>query len=142
MQKNGSRSIPHSKTRDHHANETAEDYVEAVYDVLQENDECRVQDLVSHFDVSHVTVSRIVARLQKAGLLVTAPYRPIQLTRKGETLAKRVKKRHEVVYEFLRAIGVDKSTALIDSEGMEHHVSPRTLSAMQRYLQSQQARNR
>jgi len=35
---------------------------------------------------------------------------------------------------FLEALGVRPSTARADAEGMEHHVSEETLSAMERYL--------
>ena len=128
------RSVPYSKTRRHHANETAEDYVEAVSDIIAESGECRVLDLARHFDVSHVTVSRIVKRLQGEKLLSTAPYRPVELTAKGKRLAKRVRERHEIVLEFLMAIGVDQTTAEIDSEGIEHHVSDVTLKVMKEFL--------
>jgi DtxR family manganese transport transcriptional regulator len=128
------RSEPHTRTRAHHAEETAEDYVEAVFDVVQEKGECRVLDLARHFAVSHVTVSRIVGRLKQQGLMETAPYRPITLTADGARLAKRVKKRHQVVLEFLLSLGVDQKTAEIDSEGIEHHVSDVTLAAMKRQL--------
>jgi len=128
------RSVPYSKTRKHHANETAEDYVEAVADVIADAGECRVLDLARHFNVSHVTVSRIVKRLQGEKLLSTAPYRPIELTAKGKRLASRVRERHEVVLQFLIEIGVDQTTAEIDSEGIEHHVSEVTLKAMKRFL--------
>ena len=130
MSQKSERSIPHRRTRLHHANETAEDYVEAVFDVIEDLGECRVLDLSKYFDVSHVTVSRIVKRLQALGLLTTAPYRPIELTKKGAALAAQVRKRHEVVYEFLLWLGVDKKTAQIDSEGIEHHVSSKTIAAM------------
>ena len=128
------RSVPYSKTRRHHANETAEDYVEAVSDIIAESGECRVLDLARHFDVSHVTVSRIVKRVQGEKLLSTAPYRPIELTAKGKRLANRVRERHEIVLEFLMAIGVDRTTAEIDSEGIEHHVSDVTLKVMKEFL--------
>lgn len=128
------RSEAFSRTRRHHANETAEDYVEAVAEIIAEAGECRVLDLARHFDVSHVTVTRIVKRLQDDQLLSTEPYRPITLTSEGAKLARRVKERHEVVLAFLIAIGVDHQTAEIDSEGIEHHVSPKTLSAMKRFL--------
>lgn len=128
------RSIAHIKTRDHHAQETAEDYVEAVFDEIQETGECRVGDLARRFAVSHVTVSRIVSRLKKEQLLETAPYRPITLTESGNKLAKSVKKRHEIVLRFLLELGVDKETAAIDSEGIEHHVSAKTLAAIKRFL--------
>lgn len=128
------RSVPYSKTRRHHANETAEDYVEAVSDIIAESGECRVLDLARHFDVSHVTVSRIVKRLQGEKLLSTAPYRPVELTAKGKRLANRVRERHEIVLNFLMAIGVDQTTAEIDSEGIEHHVSDVTLKVMKEFL--------
>lgn len=128
------KSLAFRKTRGHHANETAEDYVEAVFDVIEEKGECRVLDLARHFDVSHVTVSRIVKRLTGENLMKTAPYRPVTLTAKGLSLAKRCKKRHQVVFDFLVALGVDKKTAQIDSEGIEHHVSEKTLAAMKRFI--------
>lgn len=129
------RSIPHSKTREHHANETAEDYVEAVYDVIEEKGECRVADLARHFGVSHVTVTRIVSRLESNQLLQTEKYRPITLTRAGQKLALESKRRHEIVFQFLLSLGVDRKTAEIDSEGIEHHVSAKTLKAMERAIE-------
>lgn len=111
--------------------------MEAVYDQIAETSQCRVGDLARRFAVSHVTVSRIVSRLVSEDLLVTEPYRPITLTAQGKKLAKRVKRRHEVVFNFLIALGVDQDTATIDSEGIEHHVSTKTLAAMKRFIKSQ-----
>ena len=128
--------MPFSRTREQHSNEMAEDYVEAVFEIMEERSECRVQDLAKHFDVSHVTVSRTVGRLQKEGLLETAPYRPIELTSKGKRLAISVIERHKIVLQFLVALGVDKKTAQIDSEGIEHHVSEKTLTAMKKFLKT------
>ena len=75
-----------------------------------------------------------VKRLQGEKLLSTAPYRPVELTAKGKRLANRVRERHEIVLEFLMAIGVDQTTAEIDSEGIEHHVSDVTLKVMKEFL--------
>ena len=122
-----SKSTPHQRTRRDHSTETAEDYVEAVAEIQAERMTCRLVDLAEYFAVSHVTSSRIVARLQKEGLLSTEPYRPITLTSKGKRLAARCRQRHEIVYRFLLSIGIDQRTAAIDAEGIEHHVSPKTL---------------
>ena len=51
------------KVRADHAAETAQDYVEAVSDIVHRHGVCRVKDLAGHMGVSHVTVSRIVTRL-------------------------------------------------------------------------------
>lgn len=133
-QKIRKQAMPHVRTRGHHATETAEDYVEAVSDEIEESGECRVSDLAKRFAVSHVTVSRIVGRLVSEKLLETAPYQPITLTPEGRKLAKRVKRRHDVVLKFLLALGVDSETAAIDSEGIEHHVSDKTLAAMKKFI--------
>ncbi len=124
-------SEPHRRTRRDHASETAEDYVEAVADILQQKEKCRVTDLAKRFAVSHVTVNRIIDRLQKEGLLDTKPYQPIELTAKGKRLARECRKRHEIVFRFLLSIGIDERTAAIDAEGIEHHVSPTTLKRFQ-----------
>ena len=119
-------------TREAHRDETGEDYVEAVAQLIAQGGEARVRDLARMMGVSHVTVSRIVGRLQGEGLLDTAPYRPITLTAKGKRLAERVQKRHDVVLRFLRAIGVPTKQAEIDAEGIEHHVSDATIRAMEK----------
>ncbi|NOY42905.1 MAG: manganese-binding transcriptional regulator MntR [Planctomycetes bacterium] len=121
------KSEPHQRTRCDHATETAEDYVEAVADILESQKRCRVTDLAKRFAVSHVTVHRIVKRLQDEGLVVTEPYQPIKMTPKGKRLAAKCRDRHMIVYRFLLAIGVDEATAAIDAEGIEHHVSSTTL---------------
>ncbi len=124
----------HSRTRSDHATELAEDYVEAIADCIESRGSCRAVDLVKQFQVSHVTVNRTIGRLQRDGFVVTEPYAPLQLTKAGTKLAQASRRRHEIVYQFLIEIGVGESTAATDSEGIEHHVSPETLAAMQRFL--------
>jgi DtxR family transcriptional regulator, manganese transport regulator len=124
----------HRRTRRDHAAETAEDYVEAISEVLAEKGTCRVTDLAKRFDVSHVTVTKIVARLTEMGLVSTEPYKPLDLTEAGRRLAAKSRRRHEVVYQFLLSIGVSATTAAADSEGIEHHVSPETLEAMRAFV--------
>lgn len=101
--------------------------MEAVAEFLENQEACRLTDLARRFAVSHVTVNRIVERLQREGLLATEPYQPIKLTPKGRRLAAKCRERHEIVFRFLLSIGVDEATAAIDAEGIEHHVSPTTL---------------
>ena len=129
-----SRTTTFDKVRRDHATETAEDYVEAVADILAREGRCRVKDLAEHMGVSHVTVTRIVTRLQGEKLLDTAPYRPIRLTPRGEALAERSRRRHELVLNFLRALGVPEEDAKRDAEGMEHHVGRKTLARMQQFI--------
>lgn len=119
-------------TRAAHKDEYAEDYVEAVAQLIDEEGEARVGQLAAMMGVSHVTVTRIVKRLVEKDLLTTEPYQPIGLTAAGKRMAIRVRKRHETVLAFLEAIGVPPQDAEIDTEGIEHHVSDATIRAMRR----------
>jgi DtxR family manganese transport transcriptional regulator len=124
----------HSRTRSDHSVETAEDYVEAIAEIGRGKADCRISDLAKYFGVSHVTVHRIIARLQGEGLVDTQPYRPVVLTRRGAEVAARSQKRHEIVYRFLLSLGVSTEIAIQDAEGIEHHVSPQTLQKMEAWM--------
>jgi DtxR family manganese transport transcriptional regulator len=125
-----------SQTRREHASEIAEDYVEAIADLVVEIGEARVVDLAKRLGVTHVTVNRTIARLQKAGLVTAQPYRAIFLTEKGRHLAVACKSRHEIVVAFLHSLGVPERVAERDAEGIEHHVSPETLAAFKHHTKS------
>lgn len=119
-------------TRAAHRDETAEDYVEAIAQLIAERGEARVKHLAKIMGVSHVTVTRTVARLQRAGLATTERARPILLTEAGVRMAAESEKRHRIVLGFLLAAGVEPRQAEIDAEGIEHHVSAATLAALAR----------
>lgn len=121
----------HRQTRRHHAVEIAEDYAEAIADLTAATGEARVVDLAQRLGVTHVTVNRTIARLQRDGIVTSQPYRAIFLTDKGRRMAAASKERHELVVAFLMSLGVSERVARMDAEGMEHHVSPETLEAFQ-----------
>jgi DtxR family transcriptional regulator, manganese transport regulator len=122
------------QTRREHSTETAEDYAEAIAELSASVGEARAVDLARRLGVSHVTVIRTVARLQRDGYVRTQPYRSIFLTDKGTRLAEASRRRHDIVVEFLRSLGVPEAIAHTDAEGIEHHVSPETLAAFRRYV--------
>ncbi|MCR9076027.1 MAG: manganese-binding transcriptional regulator MntR, partial [bacterium] len=130
---------PFRRTRRDHASEIAEDYVEAIAEIIEERGSCRVRDLSGRFGVTHVTVVRTVQRLERDGLIVTEPYKPIELTQRGARLADECKARHDIVLRFLIALGVPEPIAAIDTEGIEHHVSPETLERLKAYIDQHQA---
>jgi DtxR family transcriptional regulator, manganese transport regulator len=126
------------RTRADHSRELAEDYVELIADIIDERGTARGTDVALRLGVANATVVKMLKRLQEMGLITQEPYRPIDLTGDGWLLAENGRKRHRIVEEFLLTLGVSESTARIDSEGIEHHVSEETLKAMGRFL----ARNR
>lgn len=126
---------PFRRTREDHKFENAEDYVELISELIQERGEARVGMLAQRLGVSQVTVSKTLRRLVKDGYVMAEPYRPVFLTPKGRETAVLSKSRHETVVAFLVSLGVPLEVAETDAEGIEHHVSPVTLDAMNRRLQ-------
>ena len=123
--------------RDAHALEIVEDYVELIADLTDSQGEARAVDLSRRLGVTPATVNNTLKRLERDGYLNSAPYRSIFLTDKGRDLAEKSRQRHELVRDFLIALGVDEATAEQDAEGVEHHVSAETLAAFERFIKRQ-----
>ena len=121
------------KVRDAHQTENTEDYLELIADLLNQHGEARIVDIASKLDITQATANKTVKRLQIQGYIQKEPYRSIFLTVKGQQIASQSKKRHKIVFEFLSNMGLDKKTAESDSEGIEHHVSDRTLKKMNKF---------
>lgn len=128
---------PFVRVREDHATELAEDYLELIESLIQRSGEARAVDIAAAMGVRQVTVTKAIGRLKRAGLVTAVPYRSIFLTDEGKKIAERMKERHRTVLEFLIALGVESEVAKIDAEGIEHHLSPDTFSAMQRFIQQQ-----
>ena len=116
-----------------------EDYVELIAGLLATGGEARPTDIARRLGVSHATAVKSINRLKREGLATARPYRGVFLTEAGQVLAERVRERHRVVVDLLRAVGVPAEAAESDAEGIEHHVSDETLSAFRRFLGSGKA---
>lgn len=135
MRKKSHRAEPFIATREHHLSETAEDYVEIIYDLISDKGDARTCDIAKQLGVTHVTVIHALERLKKKGFIHSQSHQPITLTEEGEKLAKFSKKRHLLLLEYLITLGVPENIAAIDAEGMEHHISPSTMKAFQIHLE-------
>ncbi|MEX0320628.1 MAG: manganese-binding transcriptional regulator MntR [Puniceicoccaceae bacterium] len=126
----------HDRVRRQHSEELAEDYVEAIAELLEKSGEARVKDLQGIFGVSHVSVIRALKRIEERGLIQRELRKGYTLTESGKSMAEESASRHNLVVNFLKALGVSASQAEADAEGMEHHLSRETLAAMKDFLSS------
>lgn len=122
------------KVREAHQREVAEDYVELIADLIAGHGEARVVDLAERLGVTSATVNNTLQRLVAQGLVRKERYRSIFLTDEGLAMADESRHRHRVVVELLLRLGVDHETAETDAEGVEHHISGRSLAAIERFL--------
>ena len=112
---------------------TQEDYLEIIADLLNTKGEARIVDIASKLDIAQATANKTIQRLQNQGFVKKEPYRSIFLTLKGQEVASVSKKRHIIVLTFLKNLGLDARTAEADAEGIEHHVSDKTLKKMEQF---------
>lgn len=100
-----------------------EDYLERIYQLIEEKGYARVSDIAEHLEVHPSSVTKMVQKLDQRKYLVYERYRGLVLTSKGKKIGKRLVDRHELLEEFLRIIGVDEDLIYEDVEGIEHHLS-------------------
>ena len=111
-----------------------EDYLEQILDLINTKGYARVADIAQGLRISQASVTNMVQRLDAEGLLKYEKYRGLVLTTAGETLARNIMRRHQLLSDFLRVIGIDEEVIYHDVEGMEHHISPQTLRAIEALL--------
>ena len=122
-----------SKVRNAHKTENTEDYLELISELLTSKGEARIVDIAKQLDIAQATANKTIQRLQNQGFIKREPYRSIFLTVKGQMVASKSKKRHNIVLRFLLNLGLDQKTASADAEGIEHHVSEKTLKKMEKF---------
>jgi Mn-dependent DtxR family transcriptional regulator len=111
-----------------------EDYLEQILDLINTKGYARVADIAQGLRISQASVTNMVQRLDAEGLLKYEKYRGLVLTTAGETLARNIMLRHQLLTDFLRTLGVREEVIHHDVEGMEHHISPQTLHAIESLL--------
>jgi len=100
-----------------------EDYIEQIYNLIEEKGYARVSDIAEALSVHPSSVTKMVQKLDKDEYLVYEKYRGLVLTAKGKKIGKRLVFRHDLLEQFLKIIGVKSENIYTDVEGIEHHLS-------------------
>ncbi len=122
--------------RNAHSSEMVEDYVELIAELIDDVGEARPVDIAERMGVTQPTVAKNLAKLQREGFITRERYRSIFLTDSGRALAESCRHRHQIVLRFLISLGLDAETAKQDAEGIEHHVSDKTLALFEDFVTS------
>lgn len=108
-----------------------EDYLERILELIDTKGYARVVDIAAGLGISQASVTNMVQRLDADGLLKYEKYRGMVLTAAGETLARDITRRHQLLSDFLRLLGIEEAVLQHDVEGMEHHISAPTLRGIE-----------
>lgn len=104
-----------------------EDYLEMICRNSEQEGFMRMNKLAELLNVKASSASKMVQKLGELGLLKYEKYGIIILTDDGKEVGRYLLDRHRIIEEFLKTIGISESL-LIETELIEHNISPNTLS--------------
>jgi len=129
--------MPHNivKTAKKPLTSVMEDYLEAIYDLDQERKVVRVKDIAKRMDVKMPTVSSMLNTLNKRGLVNYEKYEYVELTRSGADVGREMRRRHEILRQFLiEILEIDAVAADEEACKMEHALSAGTLDSLTDFM--------
>ncbi len=114
-----------------------QDYLEAILNLSHDGETVRVTDIASKLNLAKASVSQALAVLREQGLIEQERYGPVELTVKGRQFASTVRRRHQVILNFLiKVLGVSHDTAEQDACLMEHAVSSETIEKLTSFMET------
>jgi Mn-dependent DtxR family transcriptional regulator len=105
--------------------ESMEDYLECIFDLENTKGYACVSDVAEALELNRASTSIMVKRLGKLGFLRYEPYRGFALTAEGIRVAEKIRKRHAMLTDLFKLMGLDQREHHSDIEGLEHHLSDR-----------------
>jgi DtxR family transcriptional regulator, Mn-dependent transcriptional regulator len=114
---------------------TMEDYLKVIFDLAKTKRVVRVKDIAKKLDVKMPTVTSMLEKLDKRGLVKHRKYEYVELEDMGVHFAKETYRRHRILLRFLEDIlTVEKKTAAKEACKMEHLISQETLGSLSDFM--------
>lgn len=101
----------------------AEEYLEAMVRFKESKKSATVSAIATELNVSKASVSEMLKKLAKKGLVEYSRYSTPKLTRKGEKEGKKILRKHRVLERFLALLGIRKSKIHHEACVLEHAIS-------------------
>ena len=111
-----------------------EDYLEIISELVELKGYATTLDISRYMHVSAPSVTKMLQRLDEGGFLEYEKYHGINLTKKGANVAEGIRQNHGILLEFFEILGVGYDTANQDTEGIEHHLNPKTIKQLRKFI--------
>jgi len=116
--------------------ESLQDYLEAVYLVVQRHGVARMKEIAGLVGVGKSSVTGAIRALAERGLVNYDPYQYVTLTEKGKMAGREVARRHRILKQFLeKVLAVPEAEAEHVACKMEHAIKGAVLERFVRFLQ-------
>ena len=111
-----------------------EDYLEVIAELVELKGYATTLDISRYMNVSAPSVTKMLQRLDENGYLEYEKYHGINLTTKGIQIAEAIRQKHGILLEFFEILGIGHDTANQDAEGIEHHLNPRIIKQLRKFI--------
>jgi len=111
-----------------------EDYLEVILELVELKGYATTLDISRYMNVSAPSVTKMLQKLDESGYLEYEKYHGINLTQKGNHLAGTIRQKHGILLEFFEILGIGHETANQDAEGIEHHLNPKTIRQLRKFI--------
>jgi len=111
-----------------------EDYLEIISELVELKGYATTLDISRYMTVSAPSVTKMLQKLDENGFLEYEKYQGINLTKKGIQVAEGIRQKHGILLEFFEILGIGYDTANQDTEGIEHHLNPKTIKQLRKFI--------
>ena len=115
--------------------ERTEDYLEALDIIIEKKGYAQVKDVTKFLSVGASSVTEMFQKLGAAGYINYEKYSGVTLTKDGRNIAKKTRKKHDTLKEFLLIIGFDEKIANEDACRIEHIVNHTTMDRLTKFVE-------
>lgn len=112
-----------------------EDYLEMIFRLCLDTGFTRIHTLSQALNVQPPSTTKMMQHLSNLQLVKYERYGVVILTDKGKELGAKLLKRHDVIENFMRLIGVSENKQLEETEKIEHMLSDETVQCFENYVQ-------
>jgi len=116
-------------------NESREDYLEVIYTLIRDKGRARTGEISKILNVTPASVTEMLQKLEKEKLVFYEKYKGVILTKEGEKIAKKIRKKHEILVKFLKFLGVSEEVAEKDACKMEHVLQSETMEKLEEFIE-------
>ena len=113
---------------------TREDYLEIISELVDLKGYATTLDISRYMNVSPPSVTKMLQKLDEGGYLEYEKYHGINLTEKGKQTANTIRQKHGILLDFFEILGVGIDIANQDIEGIEHHLNPKTIKQLRKFI--------
>ena len=112
-----------------------EEYLKTMYVLKKQNGNIRVTDIANKMQCTKPSVNKALNNLKEEELINYETYGAIELTEKGEDLAKKILEAYDIIYIFFKdVLNLEDDIAKKEAEKVKSSIDDETINKLAKYV--------